>query len=102
MTPYEVPLSAQPEQFFITLADKQYQLLCKWNYVSQCWVLDISSDDGTPLLLALPLVTGIDLVEQHRYLGIGGSLFVQSDIDLNAVPQFDNLGTVGHLYFVVP
>lgn len=102
MTPYEIPLTSKAEQFFITLNGVAYSFLVTWNEVSSCWVLDISLADGTPLLLSVPLVTGTDLLGQYEYLGFGGSLYVQSDADLNRVPQYDELGNAGHLYFVVP
>jgi hypothetical protein len=99
--PFEVPLSAAPQSFTIPLNGIDYAMRVSWCKPSQCWLLDISSSDGTPLALGIPLVTGDDLLAQYEYLGIGGALVVQTDSDLDVVPDFDSLGTVGHLYFVI-
>lgn len=63
-------------------------------------MLDISTSDDTPVRSGVPLVTGADLMEQFEYLGLGGELVVQSDTDVDAVPTFSNLGTIGHLYYL--
>lgn len=101
MTPYEIPLSATPQQFNITLGDTNYQLRVHWCAPAQIWVLDIASNAGILLVGGIPLVTGADLLAQYRYLGIDGQLVAQTDFDLTAPPDFTNLGTLGHLFFLV-
>lgn len=66
------------------------------------WVLDISDVSNNPILQGIPLVTGGDLLEPFGYLNLGFQLIAQSDFDPSAPPTFDNLGTTGHLYVVVP
>jgi hypothetical protein len=100
MTPYEIPLSPEPQAFSIVLADKTYRLRLLWCKESQCWSLDIRDIQGVELLLGVPLVTGVNLLAQHPHLGIGGALLVQTDHDPDVVPTFDNLGVAGRLYFV--
>lgn len=100
MTPYEVPLTNTPQKVVVDLAGVAYQLLVQWNGASACWILDINNQDGTPILQGVPLVTGVNLLDQFDYLDIGGALYAQTDGDVNVVPTFDNLGTEGHLYFV--
>ena len=100
-TAYEIPLSATPQAFSINLADKAYNLEVKYCHVVDTWVVDISDTDELPVLLGLPLVTGVDLLGLHKHLGIGGMLVVQSDGEVGRVPTFNDLGTNGHLYFVV-
>lgn len=100
-TPYEIPLSAQPQTFQISLASVAYTLTVRWNSTSAAWVLDIADSSGSNnILCGIPLVTGCDLLAQHAYLHFGGQLIVQTDNDLTAPPTQDNLGTAGHLYFV--
>ena len=98
----EIPLSASPQTFGISLNSILYNVRVVWNPPSQAWIMDVSDVNGVPILLGVPLVTGADLLEQYAYLGIGGSLYVQSDGVQDAVPTFTNLGTTGHLYFVTP
>ena len=98
---YEVPLSAQPQVFNIQLAGVSYWLTLRWNVIAEVWVLDIADSNQVPILQGIPLVTGLDLLGQYRYMEFGGWLIVQTDFDPGAVPTFDNLGTAGRLYFVV-
>jgi hypothetical protein len=100
MTPLEVPLTAESQTFVITLAGKTYTLALYWNWPSQCWVIDILTQDLVPLVLAVPLVTGEDLLAQYPHLVFGGSLVVQTDSDTDKIPGFGDLGTRGHLYFL--
>lgn len=101
MTPYEIPLTPEPQTFNISLAGVERQLRVYWNKPNSCWHFDLSTFDGTPILQGLPMVTGADLLKQYAYLGLGGSIVVQTDFDLDAVPTYDNLGTTGRLYFLV-
>lgn len=100
-TPYEIPLSAQPQTLQITLNSVVYTLTVRWNNVSGAWILDIGDSNNNPILCGIPLVTGCDLLAQHAYLNFGGQLIAQSDDNLNAPPALTTLGTTGHLYFVV-
>jgi len=100
MTPYEIPLSPKPQQFTITLGGVEYLLVVTWCEGGPCWVLDIRQPDNTLIIGSIPLVTGCDLIGQYEYLGISGSLEVQSDVDITLVPTFDTLGDSGHLYFL--
>lgn len=100
-TPYEIPLSPDPQTFRIQLAGVDYSVTVVWNAQALCWVMDLSlAGGGDALIQGCPLVTGLDLLAQYRHLGIGGSLVVQTDYDSDAVPTLDNLGITGRLYFV--
>lgn len=100
MPAYEIPLSAEAQKLDIALAGVTYKLRFVWNATSCCWILDVADADDNPLALGVPLVTGLDLLAQYAYLGIAGSLIVQTDNDTDAVPTYGNLGTAGRLYFV--
>lgn len=98
----EIPLVAEPQRVRISLDGVGYVLTIKWCVPAACWVMDIAGEDNEPIAQGLPLVTGLGLLAQFEYLGISGELLVQSDNDADAVPTFDNLGTLGHLYHVTP
>lgn len=102
MTPYEIPMSSAPQSFQISLLGVVYSLVVKFCWAANCWVMDINDINSVPVINGMTLVTGVDLLAQYSYLGIGGSLYVQSDFNLAAVPSFDNMGKTGHIYFVVP
>lgn len=101
MTPYEIPLSPEPQKFSITLAGVDYQMRFYWNRYSECWCFDLLDAGAVPLLEGAPVVTGIDLLGQYPHLGIGGSILAQSDFDPSAVPTFENLGLEGRVFFIV-
>jgi hypothetical protein len=105
-TAYEIPTDGGPQKFSVTLNSVVYNMTLKWNDTllglpSPCWILDIADANNNPIINSVPLVTGVDLLEQYAYLEIGGGLVVQSDNNPTLVPDFDTLGSTGHLYFVV-
>lgn len=100
-TYYEIPLSPTPQKISIPLGGITYSMTVKWNWVSACWMLDIADASGNALVNGIPIVTGVDLIGQYAYLGFAGKLVAQTDNDPDAVPTFDDLGTTGHLYFIV-
>lgn len=101
MTPYEIPLTPEAQSFHITLGGIDYSLRLLWNAPDSVWLLDLNDTNGTPILQGIPLVTGVDLLAQFAYLGLGGQLVAQTDNAPDAVPTVDNLGVTGRLYFVV-
>lgn len=91
-----------PQTFTIQLAGTDYTLTATWNVPSSVWLVSIANANGQALVSSIPLVTGCDLLEQFEYVGIGGQLFSQTDHDPFAPPTFENLGTLGRLFFVLP
>lgn len=73
-----------------------------WCAPAACWLIDLLQEDGTALLQGVPMVTGGDLLEQFDYLQIGGQLVAQTDNAPDTPPTFENLGSLGHLYFFSP
>jgi len=100
-TAYLIPLQPEPQAFYISLAGVTYYLKLKWNAPNAAWILDLMDSQQNPILTGVPLITGADLLEQYDYLGIGGSLVVQSSMDPNLVPDFETLGNTGNLFFLV-
>lgn len=100
MTPSEIPLGPAPRLLAITLGGVAYQLLTRWCAPANCWVVDIMDSNGNDVLDGIPLVTGVDLLDQFGYLGFGGQLIAQTDHAKDSPPTFANLGTTGHLYYV--
>lgn len=52
--------------------------------------MDILDSQSLPIILGLPLITGADLLGQYQHLGLGFSLFVQSES--GEAPQQYDLG----------
>lgn len=101
-TPYEIPLSPQPQMFGIAIAGTTYTLTVTWNWVNASWIINIADASGNPIISGIPMVTGADLLEQYAYLNLGFALVAQTDNAPDVVPTFADLGTTGHLYAILP
>lgn len=99
-TVFLIPMINTNQTFPITLSGVTYVLTVRWNYVPQYWVMDVATEDGTPIANGVPLITGTDLLTQLKYLEISGQLVVQTTHNTDAVPTFANLGKEGNLYYV--
>lgn len=100
-TAYEIPLSAQPQAFNIALAGTTYGFTVRWNVPNASWVIDIADSSGNAIVSGIPMVTGVDLLEQYGYLDFGFQLIAQTDNSPDTVPTFAALGTTAHLYALV-
>lgn len=101
-TVVELPFTAQPQSFTVRLVGVPYRVKLAWNIPLECWVVDFADQAGNPLCAGIPLVTGSNLLEQVAYLDFGGQIVVISDHQPRAVPDWNSLGSTGHIYFVVP
>jgi hypothetical protein len=99
---FVIPLTNVPQRFTIELSGIAYIIVCKWNGEMPAWTIDISDEvTGQPLIVNLPLVAGVNLLEQFKHVGIPGKLFVYTDGDEFAPPTLDNLGQEANLYYLV-
>lgn len=101
METFLIPLSNIPEDFTIDLSGVEYRIVCKFNSAELGgWVIDIyDSITNNPLVMNIPLVTGVDLLKQYKYLGIKGSLIVYTDGNELSTPTLENLGSESNLYY---
>jgi hypothetical protein len=98
---FEIPLSPNPQRFTISLSGTEYQLTLAYRSApGGGWVLDISDKQGAAIVQGIPLVTGADLLAQYKHLGFAGRLWVQSSVNPDDVPTFDNLGNASFLFWV--
>lgn len=95
----EIPLSPDNQQFRILLADTTYTLRVIWRDVAG-WIMDVQDSGGVALLSGVPLVPGVNLLEQYPELGINGVFIVVSDNEALEYPTKTNLGILSHLLFV--
>jgi hypothetical protein len=94
----EIPLTADNQQFNITLGNFTGQVKLIWRGPAG-WIIDLMDSGGNPLLSGAPLVSGVNLLAQYPQLGIDGALVVISDDETQEYPSSTNLGTDSHLYF---
>lgn len=95
----EIPLTADNQQFNITLGDFTGQVKLIWRDAAG-WIMDLMDSGSNPLLTGAPLVSGVNLLAQYPQLGIDGALVVISDDETQEYPTSTNLGTDSHTYFV--
>lgn len=101
METFLIPLLNIPQDFTITLADRELRMVTKWNPANEGgWVIDIYDGETNESIIAnIPMVTGADLLAQYEYLGLNGKFIVYTDGDESAVPTLENLGIESNLYF---
>lgn len=99
MAIYEVPLSGEAQSLSIALGSVTYLLSVQWNDINSVWTVHISTASGVRILSNIPLVAGTDLLAPYAYLGFEGTLFATTDGNPLQPPTYDNLGSLGHLYF---
>lgn len=92
----EIPLTANNQSFSVTINSVDYRMSIIWR--DAFWGLDIYDTNDEPLALALPLITGADLLAQYAYLNLEFSLIVLCDKVGQENPTQDDLGTYSHLY----
>jgi hypothetical protein len=101
---FTIPLQVgTPQSRNVQLGGVDYRITLKYRNVDQGgWILDIDDTSGNSILAGIPLVTGADLLAQYPDKAFGGSLYVQTTSDPDAVPTFENLGDDALIYWVTP
>ena len=97
MATYEIPLSAKNQKFRIRLNGHSYYL--KFMFLNR-WFMSISNELDKPMINNLPLVTGINLLEQHQHLINGSFIVVNNNEDESQ--KFSDLGILIRLYWSDP
>ncbi|MGJ0637869.1 phage baseplate plug family protein [Xenorhabdus bovienii] len=93
----EIPLQTENQQFDIQLGGINYRMSLQHRDCAG-WILDIAHPNSEPIISGIPLVFGVDILEQHRYLGFNGSLVFYCD-DLKNETNKEELGKNNRLYF---
>jgi hypothetical protein len=100
---FEIPLVPGRQRFRTTILGVDYNFsLAFANCPGGGWFLSIADANSVPIINGLPLVTGADLLAQHRALELGFGLWVGTDGAPQQPPTYASLGTTGHLYAVTP
>ena len=91
----EIPLIKTNQQFNVRLGSIIYKL--RLIYRLDTWFLDISDSAGQLMLAALPMVQGMNLLEQHQHLIKGGLYVLNSNTDESQ--SFNDLGVKIQLFW---
>lgn len=95
---YIVPLTSAPNQTFtatIPIDEKKVKLFffLRYNTEQKCWEMDLEDENKKPLIHSVPLICGLNILEQHSYLNIGSAYIVKLDINISDDrPNEYNLG----------
>jgi hypothetical protein len=100
LVPFEIPVNGLPQTFAVSLSNVEHNMNLGWNPQAQSFILDVLDKNQNPKLMGLQLATGADLLSQFQYLGISGSLLVQTAGNPGAMPTPSNFGTLSHLYYL--
>jgi len=96
---YIVPVQNVPQRFEIELAGTAYTIENRWNDTAGYWELDWYDADGAPLVMAMPLLAGSNLLDPYPELPPGG-MVVLTDGDEFANPTLEGLGIDSDLYYI--
>jgi len=100
MATFELPLVPQAQKLSIKLGANTYLMTFEWNSIANAWQISLADRNGVPILGSIPVVTGTDLLAAYGYMNLGGGLIAASDDNIHSPPTYDNLGTLGRVYFV--
>lgn len=99
MNVHEIPLTADNQRCSIDIAGRTYQIGIIWR--ESGWIMDLLNERSVPIMTGIPLVTGVDLLGQYAYLGLGFKLIVVCDDPEQIYPTQYDLGAGSHLLVVV-
>lgn len=102
MATQEFPLlPATAQEMTITLGTKEYTVRFAWCATPEGgWFMDMYDLALEPMIRGLPLVAGVNVLQQFDYLQIPGEIRVQVDEDTLIEPTFENFGTTGKVVFI--
>ena len=98
MNYFAIPVTPEAQVFRVALGGTEYEMRLTYR-AGAGWVLDLSIPGGARIASGIPLVTGVDLLAQHRHHGLKGSLWVQGADNPDDVPTFENLGRGARLFW---
>lgn len=105
MSYYKIPLTSNPNQTFkvgIPSKDKtidKFIFNVYYNLSSECWCLNIKDIQGKDLVSNIPLVCGVDLLEQYYYMGLGKAYII--NLDQNSREDRPNMYNLESKYILV-
>ena len=93
-TTITIPLLSGAQFFGITLGDNDYNLRLVFRDAASgaAWYADMERTDGSDGIRGIPLVIGVDLLEQFKYKGFG-HLYVTLDGARVDTPTYADMGS---------
>jgi len=91
----KIPLTPTSQTLTISLVGTSYNFQIIWR--GNQYILDIFDINNNAIVTGISLVTGVNLMEQFRYLNLGFNMFVSTDITPNLDVNYPDLGVTAHL-----
>jgi hypothetical protein len=99
LQPYSIPVQNIPQRFEIELAGTAYTIENRWNSQMGYWEFDWYDADGAPLVMAMAVLAGVNLLDPYPELPPGG-LVVLTDGAEGIDPTLDGLGIESKIYYI--
>lgn len=99
LQPYSIPVQNIPQRFEIELAGTSYTIENRWNSQMSYWEFDWYDADGLPLVMAMAVLAGVNLLDPYPELPPGG-LVVLTDGEEGIDPTLDGLGIESKVYYI--
>lgn len=93
-----IPLTTDPNDTFsstipVNRKNTKFYFFLRYNEEAGYWVMDLSDENKEPVVSSVPLISGINILEQYEYLKIGKAYIIKTDNSLLAdKPDTTNLG----------
>jgi hypothetical protein len=93
---YKIPLTADPDQNFkctVPINNLNISLFfrLKYNTVADYWMISVSDSKRNTMLDNIPLVTGVNILDQFSYLGIGSAMIINTGNNSSDSPTDSNI-----------
>ena len=78
---YQLPVTNKPNSTFraqvvVNGENREYRLTLRYREVCGYWTMDVADLTGKEILVNVPLVTGINILHQLGYLGLGAVVLI--------------------------
>lgn len=94
-----IPLTSEPNQSFqatVTVdgLNRALQFNIRFSEVAGYWIMKITDPATATILLdSIPMLAGLNILEQYAYLGIGSAYIINASGSSDDYPTENNLGT---------
>lgn len=96
---YIVPLTTSPNQSFtctIPIDSKSitFNFFLRYNTQAKYWIMELYDNKMNAIIVSVPLICGLNILDQYSYLNIGSAYVCKTDTTLvSDKPDDTNLGT---------
>ena len=94
---YQLPITNKPNNIFraqvvVDGENRECRLTLRYREVCRYWTMDVADLNGNEIVVNVPLVTGVNILEQMHYLGLGAVILIDRLKTGKAAASSDELG----------